>query len=164
MLKFGFKKLIEEKKEHKLFDFPHMIMSQSPEEAGRVYKFVLKDARDLLKFDLRNNKISWFYDETADKSFYLINVTSVAEQVTPLINVNIGLDFNCKPLHDKMVKILNLDPTNINCFKLEVADDIEGLPTVKLTLIGKEVNATSDTEQEEVPFNISAVGFNNVNG
>lgn len=148
MLKFGFRKL-EQEKEKPLFNFPYLIVGSKPNIAGKVCKFWLKEARDLLKFDLRENKLSWLYDESkGDNAFYLINVSDVADSVSPLINVNLGLDFNCKPLYEMMEKKLTLDPDKPNFFQLVETDPIENLPTVKLLAIAFPDEAENWKEEE----------------
>lgn len=131
MLKFGFKKLIEEKNKA-LFSFPHLVVGAKPTEPKRATKFTLVNARDLLKFNIRDNKISWFYDETGDSIFYIININGVDAE--PSIEVTLSLEFSNKNLYDKLIKILDLDSTIPHYFQL-IETTIQGLPAAKLVKI-----------------------------
>jgi len=132
MLKFGFKRLIEEKDEV-LFSFPYLVVGIKPTEPKKTTRFNLVNARELLKFDLKDNRLSWLYDEANDKTFYLINIYDVDAQ--PAISVTLDLSFSNKDLYERMIKVMNLDTTKEHYFQLIEVNPIEDLPTVKLMAI-----------------------------
>lgn len=142
MIKFGHTRVGKNREEVLLFDHPYMTMEVKPMEIGKVNKFHLKNGvRELLEFGIRENRISWMFDETGDNEFYLINVSSVArEEVDPVIIINLGLDFNSKPLFEKLEKIMDLDTTQENHFYLIKAEPIQGFPRVKIIPIDPSSN------------------------
>lgn len=131
--KFGFKRLIEEKKDKPLFNFPYLVVGAAPIELKKRTDFKLVNARELLNFDIKDNKISWLYDESGDKNFYFINITGV--DADPSIKVNLDLSFSDAKLYSRMYNILGLDHDKENYFQLIKVEPIEGLPTVKLVQI-----------------------------
>jgi hypothetical protein len=149
MLKFGFKKLIEDK-DKPLFPFPYLVVGIKPTEPKKTTNFKLVNSRDLLKFDLRDNRLSWLYDESGDKTFYLINIYDVDAE--PAISVTLELSFSNKNLYERMVKVMKLDETKEHYFQLIEVEPIEGLPTVKLVEISEttinEDEASEDTQME----------------
>ncbi|MCK9429314.1 MAG: hypothetical protein M0R17_04870 [Candidatus Omnitrophica bacterium] len=132
VLKFGFKRLIKDK-DKTLFSFPYLVVGIKPTEPKKTTRFDLINARDLLKFDLRDNRLSWLYDEAGDKTFYLINIYDVDAE--PAISVTLDLSFSNKNLYERMVKVMGLDVTKEHYFQLVKVDDIEDLPAVKLVEI-----------------------------
>lgn len=136
MIRFGFKRAL--KRDETLFDYPYLTMEVRPEE-GKVHKFWLRNqVRELLEFNIKGNKLSWFFDadegHELSKDFYLINITKTAEEIAPCIYVNLDLSFNSKPLFDRMEKIMALDTTQRNHFELVKVDPIMGFPAVKIVL------------------------------
>jgi len=145
-IKFGFKRLVK-KEEELAFSFPYLVMEPRPEDTGKVCKFRLKgeNIRDLLEFKNRENKLSWLFDENDDNTFYLINVTDAGkDEVDPLIRVNLALDFNSKPLYDRMEKLMGVDPKETHYFEIIKVEPIEGFPTVKI-----DAFAESSVEEEK---------------
>lgn len=132
VLKFGFKRLIEDK-DKTLFSFPYLAVGIKPTEPKKTTRFDLINARELLQFELRDNRLSWLYDEAGDKTFYLINICDVDAE--PAISVTLDLSFSNKNLYERMVKVMGLDITKEHYFQLVKVDDIENLPTVKLVAI-----------------------------
>jgi len=152
VIKFGLKR-IEKQKKQPLFDFPYLVVGEKPKDTGRVCKFWLENTRDLLKFKDIDNKLSWLYDE-AENKFFLINVTDATEEVSPLITVNLGFDFNNKQLHDRIVKVYDLDPNMKHTFELISVDPIEGFPAVMLgkipeLLSTEELSLLAELQKED---------------
>lgn len=148
MIKFGFKRELK-KQEELLFDFPYLKMGEKPAEAKKVSKFWLKNARDLLEFNTRENNLSWLFTEDSSlfenletNKFYLINVSNIEGEVSPLIKVNLDLTFNSQVLHKRIVKLLDLDESKVHYFKLVKSEPIQGFPSVCLEYI-------SDNEEED---------------
>ncbi len=155
MIKFGFKRRGKQEEEM-LFGHPYLEMDVKPADIGKVCKFWFKNGvRDLLEFNKRENKLSWMFDETKDNEFYLINVSSAPKgEVEPIINVNLALDFNNKPLFERMEKLMDLDTKNRNYFHLVKAENISGFPAVRIVptdvpsdLQEKEESAIAELEQ-----------------
>lgn len=148
-MKLGFIRK-EKKRDEVLFDFPYLTMEPRPTELGKVHKFRLKgeNVGELLELGEKNNKLSWLFDENKDYIFYLINVTSVTEEVDPLITLNIGLDFNNKQLHDRMINLMGLNPEDTHYFKLKkVESGIYNLPAVEIERLIEESNTTKGLEE-----------------
>jgi len=132
MLKFGFKREVQEK-DKPLFTFPYLVVGVAPVELKKRTEFKLVNARGILAFDIRENKLSWLYDQTTDKTFYLINITGV--DADPSIKVNLDLSFSDAKLYTRMYNALGLDGTKEHYFEIVKVNNIEGLPTVKLVEI-----------------------------
>ena len=144
MLKFGFKPLRRE--EVMLFPFPYLVMESKPLKEGKNTKFLFKNGvRELLKFGIKENKISWVYDPNeVFPAFYLINVRDI--EADPTININLDLSFSNKKLYEKMEKVLSLDTTEDNFFQL-IYDEVEGLPAVRIEVIGNRAELEDVTEE-----------------
>lgn len=167
MLKFGFKKETEGGKASKnIFPFPYLYVGPKPTEFKKTTRFQMSDSvRDLLKFDIKDNKLSWLYDETDDKLFKLINISSM--EADPTIDVTLDLAFSNKKLYEKLVKILNLDETKGHYFELVAVDPIATLPTVKLVEVDASRNDTVSEEARAAVAELDMVNeeeskFNNI--
>jgi hypothetical protein len=136
MIKFGFKRLVEEK-DKPLFTFPYLVVGVAPIELKKRTEFKLVNAREELKFDIKDNKLSWLYDQTTDKTFYLININGI--EAEPSIKVNLDLSFSDAKLYTRMYNALGLDGTKEHYFELVKVADIEGLPAVKLAEIPMDI-------------------------
>jgi len=145
MIKFGFKRLVEEK-DKPLFSFPYLVVGVAPTELKKRTEFTLVNAREELKFDIKDNKLSWLYDETTDKTFYLINITGI--EAEPSIKVNLDLSFSDAKLYTRMYNSLGLDHSKEHYFELVKVADIEGLPAVKLAEIPLDVLFASDNLED----------------
>jgi hypothetical protein len=167
-MKLGFIKK-EKKKDELEFDFPYLIMEPRPIETGKVHKFWLKgmDIKDILKLQEKDNKLSWLFDENSDDNvFYIVNINDVEEDVDPTINLNLGLDFNNKKLHEKMTDLMGLDPVELHKFKLEESE-VLGLPAVKIVDFAVDTTAIVNPEEgitpvEEAPIEESSDNNNNI--
>lgn len=147
--KFGFKRLVEEKNKD-LFTFPYLTVGIKPVELKERTTFSFTEScRDLLNFDLRENKLSWLYDEAGDKTFYFINIKGV--EAEPSMDVTLGLTFSNKTLYDKMVKVMGLDTSKEHYFQVIKVEPIEGLPTVKLVQVPLADIIPSDEEEKAIP-------------
>jgi len=145
MLKFGFKREVQEK-DKPLFSYPYLVVGVAPIELKKRTEFKLVNAREILAFDIRENKLSWLYDQTKDKTFYLINISNV--KANPSIKVNLDLSFSDAKLYTRMYNALGLDGSKEHCFELIKVDAIEGLPTVKLVEIPLEGITLPKLEEE----------------
>jgi hypothetical protein len=148
MLKFGFKK--EEggsgKASKNVFPFPYLYVGPKPTEFKKTTRFQMSDSvRDLLKFGIKDNKLSWIYDETDDKFFKLINISSM--EAAPTIDVTLDLQFSNKKFYEKLIKILKLDETKEHYFELINVEPIATLPTVKLVKVDVDTLTSPMTEE-----------------
>lgn len=131
-----------------LNDFPYLIMEAAPDSGG-VHKFWIEGpgSRELFSFMPRDNKLSYAQPDEDLITFFLINSSSFDHDKE--IKVNLDLSFNSKKLFDRLVEQLQLDSSSPNYFKLELEIDnqYEDLPTIKLTLLA-DIIAETEVEVE----------------
>ncbi|MCP4255020.1 MAG: hypothetical protein GY775_16760 [Candidatus Scalindua sp.] len=118
------------------YDFPYLVMGTKPTEGHKVHKFWLKGENicKLLELNEKANKLSWMFDENKDNTFYLINITSLlkeGDKVEPSITLNLGLDFNNKPLFEKIEELTGIKTNVENYFSIH-KDTVYDLPALRI--------------------------------